>query len=105
MSLESGSFLAVLFKRAVLFFADSRRKKGFQPIKSLYCCEGQQKKKKNCLKRIAILEHVNRLNAIIKMLCSLLRRQVFSFGTVRNFQNLFFEIYRIKKSTGQFERP
>ena len=43
--------IAILFIgsfRAVLFFADSRRKKGFQPVESLYFCVGQ---KKSCLKR------------------------------------------------------
>ena len=38
--LFSSSLQGVLF-----FFADSRRKKGFQPVKSLYFCVGQQKKK------------------------------------------------------------
>ena len=38
-SLFTGSFQAVLF-----FFADSSRKKGFQPSKNPYFCWGQQKK-------------------------------------------------------------
>ena len=33
------------------FFADSRKKKGFQPAKSLYFCVGQQKKKKEPLEK------------------------------------------------------
>ena len=51
---------AVLFS----FFADSRRKKGFQPVKNLYFCVGQQKKRaarKEPVKRTAILEYVNQL--------------------------------------------
>ena len=39
----------VLFKR-FFFFADSRRKKGFQPLKNLYFCVDRQKRK-NCSKR------------------------------------------------------
>ena len=50
-------FLPFLFKQ-FFFFADSSRKKGFQPVKSPYFCVGQQKKK-----RTAILDHVNRLIA------------------------------------------
>ena len=38
-------FLAVLFERFFFFFGDSRRKRGFQPVKSLYFYVGQQKKK------------------------------------------------------------
>ena len=37
------------------FFADSRRKYGYQPVKSLYFCVDQQK-------GTAILGHVNLLN-------------------------------------------
>ena len=36
-------FLAVLFEW-LFFFADSRRKRGFQPVKSPYFCVGQKKK-------------------------------------------------------------
>ena len=58
MSRKRGSFLQ--FFRAVLFFADSIRKKGFQPVKSLYFCVGEQKK------RTAILKHVNRLKVLLR---------------------------------------
>ena len=48
----------VLFNSS--FYADSRRKNGFQPNESLCFCVGQQKKRTN-KKRTDILEHVNRL--------------------------------------------
>ena len=59
----TGSFRAVNF-----FSADSSRKKGFQPNKSLYFCVSQQKKRtarKESLKETAILGHVNRLNVYL----------------------------------------
>ena len=64
--LFSSSFRAVL---SLFFFLLTRRKKGFQPVKSLHFCVGQQKKK-SCLKRISkkipILEHLNRLITYFK---------------------------------------
>ena len=67
--LFTGSFQAVLFyllTQAVLFFfADSSRKKGSQRVKSFYFCIGQQKKKEP-VKRTAILGHVNWLNLVFK---------------------------------------
>ena len=56
---NSGSF------RAVIFLADSKRKKGFQPVEGLYFRVVQPKEKraagKEPVKRTAMLEHVNRL--------------------------------------------
>ena len=47
-------FLEVLFEW-FFFFADSSRKKVFQPIKSPYFCVGQQKKtRKEPAKKIAV---------------------------------------------------
>ena len=61
---QDSSFFYWFFSSGSLFFADSRRKNGFQPVKSAYFCAGQQKKRtarKEPVKRTAILGHVNRL--------------------------------------------
>ena len=47
-------------KKRFFLFLLTQWKKDFQPVKSLYFCVGLQKKK-SCLKRTDILEHVNRL--------------------------------------------
>ena len=57
--------LALLLKR-FFFLLTQAEKKGFQSVKRLYFCIGQQKQKRTALKeptkRTAILEHLNRLN-------------------------------------------
>ena len=58
MSRKSGSFQQS-FSSGSFFFADSRRKNGFQQVKSSFFCVGQQKKEP--VKRTAISGHVNRL--------------------------------------------
>ena len=55
------AFFQQFFSSGYYFFADTSRKKDFQPVKSPYFCVGQRKKKKKgtaCkepAKRIAIL--------------------------------------------------
>ena len=48
-------------EKEVPFFANSRRKNGFQPVEGPYFCLEQQKKKNEPVKKNAILGHVNRL--------------------------------------------
>ena len=48
---EKAVLLTSSFRAVPLFFADSNRKKGFQPMKSPYFCVSQQRKK-NRSKRI-----------------------------------------------------
>ena len=44
-------FLAVVFERFFFFFLLTQEKKGFQRVKSLYFCVGQQNKKKLLVKK------------------------------------------------------
>ena len=61
---KNGSFSS-FFQQIFSFFADARRKEGFQPVKNLFFGVGQQKKKelleKEPVKITALLGYVNRL--------------------------------------------
>ena len=97
MSRKSGSFYW-FFSSGSIFSADSRREKGFQPIKSPYFCLGQQEKE-NRLKRTI---KKNGYFGTCKLANSYVSKQRFFLAIL--FKRFFFVlIHREKKAFSQLK--